>query len=141
MGSSVFSKAVFIFCTLSVTGNTTSSEISRTNLSPKSTAPRKPSEKIPIMSAVIPFASLPENTSKISARAADKSPANACISDVTSNNEIIRLLIQFLFFDRYLSIPPIRLSAIVNPIRAAEPVIFPKARTKESAHLSAAFAT
>ena len=58
--------------------------ISLTSFKPRAIAPRKPSEKIPIISPVIAFASSPESTSRISAMATAKSPTIFAISELTS---------------------------------------------------------
>ena len=62
--------------------------ISLTNFKPRAIAPRKPSEKIPIISPVIAFASSPESTSRISAIATAKLPDKSAISPVTSKIDI-----------------------------------------------------
>ena len=62
------------------------------NFSARSVAPRKPSANTWMISPVIAFASLPEKTSKISARATAKSPESLAISVVTSKSEIILFL-------------------------------------------------
>ena len=103
----------------------------------RSATPRKASLNISIISAVIPLASSPEKTSKISAQAVSKFPLISAISLVTSKIDTILFLMYSLLFSRYLSTPPIKLSAIVIPIRVIEPVLFPKASMIASAHLLA----